>query len=170
MCAVCKPHRLGWAWLYPKQLLCPPGQACSLSAVSCAQAVLSYATRSCLSRRPKDRSTLPSMRSATNGFERRCCPVTFCTTLKLPDARVQRSMVQLTSPAAAKSSFTNVEHGLRPRRNTFIRLSKQDTYEDCSTIDWGREYAKDRLRKLSTVGALARFREAALPWAVIAVL
>lgn len=56
-----------------------------------------------------------------------------------------------------------------------IPRSSHDVYGDCTTIDWTREYAKERYRAVDlqsrqgVEGAYARIWNTAVPWIVIAV-
>lgn len=97
-------------------------------------------------------------------------------------------MVRLPfSPASSAGDFgknTNGHYGrleaaesARRRKldDSEIPRSSHDTYGDCTTIDWGREYAKERSRlvdlqsRQGVEGAYARIWNTAVPWVVIAV-
>jgi hypothetical protein len=93
-------------------------------------------------------------------------------------------MVRLPfSPVAAgdraKSGLAHfgrdAELARRKKQTSEIPQSSHDVYGDCTTIDWGREYAKERSRVVDlqsqpgVEGAYARIWNTAVPWIVIAV-
>ena len=55
------------------------------------------------------------------------------------------------------------------------KVALHNVYGDCTTIDWGREYGKERLRVLELKqqrglrGAAAKLWDGAVPWIVISV-